>query len=206
MDIEQLDQEIDSVGNFRDKVRIPRIEAGKLLGKTFDNKANPGSDNGSHISTTKEANLLKLELPTFSGEVTEWQIFWDQFCAVVNNSDLPEVSEFSYLLSLLKGDAKLAIQGLSLTTGHYAIAYQILCERFGRKERIIFAHILNLLNVSTPSANNNKVSLLWALQKDLVAHIRSLEALGVTGSQYGGHFDSIDFVSSTAGYSHGMGA
>ena len=86
-------------------MRILRIEAGKLLGKTLDNKANPGSDYGSHISTTKEANLPKLELPTFSGEVTECQIFWDQFCAVVNNSDLPEVSKFSYLLSLLKGDA-----------------------------------------------------------------------------------------------------
>ena len=185
MDIDQLDQEIDSAGNFRDKVRIPRIEAGKLLGKMLDNKANPASDHGSHISTTKEANLPKLELPTFSGEVTEWQTFWDQFCAVVDNSDLPEVSKFSYLLSLLKGDAKLAIQGLSLTAGHYTIACQILCERFGRKERIIFAHIQNLLNVSTPSANKNKVSSLWTLQDDLLAHIRSLEALGVTGSQYG---------------------
>ena len=35
MDIDQLDQEIDSAGNFRDKVRIPRIEAGKLLGKCW---------------------------------------------------------------------------------------------------------------------------------------------------------------------------
>ena len=124
----------------------------------------------------------KLELPTNACEVTEWQTFWAQFCAVVDNSDLPEVSEFSYLLSLLKGDAKLAIQGLSLTAGHYTIACQILCERFGRKEHIIFAHIQNLLNVSTPSANKNKVSSLWTLQDHLLAHIRSLEALGVTGS------------------------
>ena len=87
--------DIYSAGNFRHKVRIPRIEAGQLLGKILDNKADPAGDNGSYTSTTKEANLPKLE-PTFSGEVTEWQTFWHQFCAVVDDS-------------LLKGDAKLAI-------------------------------------------------------------------------------------------------
>ena len=52
---------------------------------------------------------------------------------MVDNSELPELSKCSYLLSLLKGEAKLSIQGLSLTARRYANACQILCERFELK-------------------------------------------------------------------------
>ena len=63
--IKQPDHGVVLEGNSRDKVRIPRIEARKLLTKVLDNKANLASDNGPHISTTKEANLPKMRLPTF---------------------------------------------------------------------------------------------------------------------------------------------
>ena len=33
-----------------------------MFGKILDNRANPASDNGSHISTTKLANLLELPI------------------------------------------------------------------------------------------------------------------------------------------------
>ena len=55
--------------------------------------------------------------------------------------DIPDISKFSYLRSLLEGEAKQSIQGLSLTSQHYQSTCQILTARFGRKERIIFTHI-----------------------------------------------------------------
>ena len=82
--------------------------------------------------------LPKLELPSFGGEPRDWTSFWDQFSAIVDSSDLPDVTKFTYLRSLLKGDAKAAIDGLSLTAGNYKAACDILADWFGRTERIIF--------------------------------------------------------------------
>ena len=59
----------------------------------------------------------------------------------VHDTDLPVVSKFTYLMSLLEGDPKQAIHGLYLTADHYAIACKILKDRFAQKETIIFTHI-----------------------------------------------------------------
>ena len=67
---------------------------------------------------------------------------------------------------------------------HYTIACDILKTRYGRKERMIFHHIQDLLNLSVSSSgpgSNSKsaISILWKLQDMLLTHIRILEALGV---------------------------
>ena len=88
---------------------------------------------------------------------------------------------------MLEGEAKSVIQGLSQTSANYPIACKLLKERFGRPERIIFAHIQALLNISMPSKSptSKYVASLWKLQDELLTHVRSLEALGVDGKQYG---------------------
>ena len=59
-------------------------------------------------------------------------------------------------------------------------------DRFGHTERIIFAHIQDLLNISVPSSTTkSKFATLWKLKDNLQAHVRSLETLGVSGTQYG---------------------
>ena len=107
--------------------------------------------------------------------------------ALVDENDMPNISKFCYLQSLLEGEAKSVIQGLSQTSDNYPVACKMLKERFGRSERIIFAHIQALLNISLPgkTPNTKYVSSLWKLQDDLLTHVRSLEALGVSGAQYG---------------------
>ena len=134
---------------------------------------------------SREASLPKLELPTFSGDVTKWPGFWDQFTAVIDGSDLPEVSKFVYLLSLLTAEAKLSVKGLTISAAHYQIAKDILVQRYGRKERIIFTHVQQLMNITVPGNITCENTVLWKLQDELLAHVRSLEALGVTGDQYG---------------------
>ena len=122
-------------------------------------------------------------MPKFGGDVLEWQSFWDQFKATVHDSDLPVISKFSYLLSLLHGEARQAVQDLSMTADHYNMACQILEDRFGRKERIIFTHVQKLLHVTIPSKCS--MSILWKLYDDLLTHTRSLESLGIDGDKYG---------------------
>ena len=137
----------------------------------------------SQASVLKEAKLPKLTLPHFSGDIKQWTSFWEQYEVVVHNGDLPTVTKFTYLISLLKGDARLAVQGLPLTATHYDDAVSILKQRFGRTERIVFAHMDELLNMAAPKLP--KVSALWELYDKLQSHVRGLEALGIAGKQYG---------------------
>ena len=129
--------------------------------------------------------MPKLELPVSCGDVTMWTSFWEQYQTVVHNSELPSITitKFTYLLALLKGEAKACVQGLSLTASNYETACAILQKRFGRPERIIFSHIQELLKITVP--RQPTIAVLWKMYYDLQAHMRSLEALNITGQQYG---------------------
>ena len=131
-----------------------------------------------------EAKLPKLELPCFSGEVTMWTSFWEQFVAALDdNCELPDITKFSYQLSLLKREAMMAVQSLSLTAANYRTACEILGKRYSRPERIIFSHLQELLTLSVP--RKPSVTDLWRMYDDLQAHVRSLDALGISGEHYG---------------------
>jgi hypothetical protein len=128
--------------------------------------------------------LPKLELPKFSGDVCEWQSFKDQFVATVDNSDLPDVTKLTYLLSLLEDQPKRVIEGLSITNDNYAVALKLLDERYERKEQVIFKHMQGLLNLGT-DVKGTQLSQLKDLLDKILIHIRSLEALGIAGGTYG---------------------
>ena len=172
---------VNKAADFREKARVSRVNAAsKLIELTQSDQ--DVVDKSTCVSTA-DVKLPKLTLPKFSGDVLEWQSFWDQFKVNVHDSDLPVGSKFSYLLSLLQGEAKQAVQGLSMTSDHYKTACKILEDRYGRTERIIFTHMQKLLNISIPWKCS--ISVLWQLNDDLQAHTRSLDALGIDGDKYG---------------------
>ena len=174
--------DITTAADFRDSARKVRTLASEKFKELSGDSGNKSAAHVSSFSMT-DVKLPKLNLPVFNGDVLQWQSFWDQFVAAVDSTDLPDVSKFSYLRASLEGEPKAAIQGLSLTSAHYASACKILKDRFGRKETIIFTHIQKLLNLSVPSKCS--VSALWKLNDDLQAHTRSLATLGIDGDKYG---------------------
>ncbi|KAL5012168.1 hypothetical protein ScPMuIL_010719 [Solemya velum] len=94
--------------------------------------------------------------------------------------------------SLLSGEAKSVLQGLSVTSGNYKVACDLLESRFGRKERIIFAHIQKLLNIFVlPSGKGIRVAALWKLFDELQTHVRSFETLRAGGGEYGLFLTSV---------------
>ena len=132
------------------------------------------------------AKLPKLDLPSFDGTVTEFTSFWEQFEAQVHsNPDIPEVTKFSYLMSVLKGDARSCINGLTLSAANYATAIKLLKDRFGRKQRIIFAHLQALLTLHVTVSPGARAAELWKLMDELQTHVRSLEAMGIDRDHYG---------------------
>lgn len=131
----------------------------------------------------ENVNLPRIEIAKFSGEYSEWNTFFDTFSALVDSTNMANITKFTYLQSYLTGDAKKAIEGLTLSSVNYQVALEILKERYGRKEIIIFGHVQNLLGIDFQTARD--VKGLWKVFNELQINIRCLDSLEVSGEQYG---------------------
>ena len=175
----ELLKDIEEASCFRDGISKVMRLAAKLLAGAEEREGGYGAGSGGGQSSLR---LPRLDLPKFSGDVLEWPNFWESFQASVDNKpELTDVSKFTYLRSLLKEEAAQCISGLALTGRNYQAACDILQDRYGRPELIIFKHVQGLLVLD--KAQNIKA--LQKLQDELMGHVRSLDALGVTGEKYG---------------------
>ena len=91
------------------------------------------------------------------------------------------MTKLTYPQSLLKGEAAQCIVGLALSGVNYEAACNLLQDRYGRPELIVFKHVQGLLMLDKA----DDVKGLQRLQDELLVHVRSLESLGVTGDKYG---------------------
>ena len=184
--LEELETDIEAAADFREEKTTILMKAKHVL-KDFERQT---SIQQSHRNTPSDSRsdtkLPKLELPSFSGKYTDWQPFWDKFRAIVDSSTIPTTNKFTYLQSLVTGEAASAIVGLALTEINYENAKDILQKRFGRPERIIFGHIQDLLQGNSLARENSaSVKNLWTVYDRIQNHVRSLENLGISGDQYG---------------------
>ena len=176
-DEKEMEDVITEFHNFRSKINTTKIQAKKFLNQ------NRETDSDSIVSQKTPARLPKINLPIFKGDVTEWNTFFDQFKVLIHETELPDISKFTYLQASLRDEAKAVIQGLAITSLNYQIAINALQERFGRKQRIIAAHVDALLNISIPCSMNTKS--LWNFLDEIQGRVRALEALGIGSEQYG---------------------
>ena len=78
----------------------------------------------------KSDKLLKLLITKFSGELTDWPRFWNQFEAEINRLEVAAVTKFSFLKELVDPKVKTAIDGLPFTTQGYQRAKNILKSKY----------------------------------------------------------------------------
>ncbi|XP_064476598.1 uncharacterized protein LOC135390698 [Ornithodoros turicata] len=90
----------------------------------------------------------------------------------------------TYLKSYLTGKALTAIDGIQITNDNYAVAVELLRERFGRSELIIDEHMACLLQIR-PVQDAKNVERLRSMLDAVQTGVRSLEALGVNSDSYG---------------------
>ena len=83
-------------------------------------------------SSHPQVKLSKLQLRSFSGDLTQWTSFWDSFQSAIHiNEQLSEIEIFeieifNYLNSLLERSAREAISGFALTAANYHEAVLVL--------------------------------------------------------------------------------
>ena len=149
-------------------------------------KASETSSEGKDsFSKSNRAKLPKLQLKPFSGERLLFQEFWECFeSAVDNDPDLDKIMKFTYLRSLLEGDAAAVISGLSLTSSNYDEALKLLRDRYANKQVLIFSHIDQLLNLPTVTSSTD-TSRLRDLYDQIKKNVRCLKNLDISSIHYG---------------------
>ena len=140
----------------------------------------PSSPSGpdSHSSAGNTCKLRKLEIPTFSGRVMDWDHFWRRFQkAVHENKGLTDDDKWEYLSqALTDGNAKDTIAGFTRASGQYEEAIKCLTERYHRPREVVDEHARALIESNPLKEGDAKE--LRRLHTTWTQHIRALENLG----------------------------
>lgn len=135
--------------------------------------------NNNSMNTTMSAHrarLAPLALPTFDGNIQEWESYFDCFKAMVHNEDAyPPAQKFSYLRSSLSGTALDVIKAIPMTEGNYSVAIKRLQQRYENRSMVIQSHIRAILD--SPQVDSAIANELQALHSNVVSHVAALEAL-----------------------------
>ena len=146
--------------------------------------------------------LQKLSLPFFTGNILEWQTLWDSFeSSVHRNGSLSDIQRFSYLRSLLQGDAARVIEGFPLTHTNYIQAVELLKERFGQEHQIVYAYMQGLLELPRPTST---IVSLRTFQEKMESYIRGLQSLGQGQESFGNLLVSVILGKLPADVKHNM--
>ncbi|XP_011687495.1 PREDICTED: uncharacterized protein LOC105449812 [Wasmannia auropunctata] len=131
----------------------------------------------SECSATPRIPLPRIELPKFSGLLTEWVNFRDIFESLVaNNEVLSNVQRLHYLKSSLTGAAQLILKNTTVTDANYEIAWNALKNRYENKRVIVSAHINNILDAPNMKADTtSEFKRVYDTVTDSLAALRCLE-------------------------------
>ncbi|UYV70021.1 hypothetical protein LAZ67_7001493 [Cordylochernes scorpioides] len=107
-----------------------------------------GNLNKNTFSGKTHLELPKFQLPTFSGDISDWLSFKEIFIRSIDqNPTLGNYQKLQYLNSALKGNAARIIRAFNISDEKYPIAWQTLVNRFDRKSELAFKQIQNLYDL-----------------------------------------------------------
>ena len=100
----------------------------------------------SSSSQPSRVRLPKMDIQKFSGQLSQWQEFWDTFNSCIHkNKSLTAVEKFTYLRNYLVDSARACVAGFALTDANYEAAIEVLKERFGKDSLLKRTHINSIL-------------------------------------------------------------
>ena len=124
----------------------------------------------------KSAKLPKLVITKFSGELTDWPRFWNQFEAEIDRTEVAAVTKFSYLKELVGPKVKTAIDDVPFTTEGYQRAKNILKSKYGQMSEIVNAYVQNIM--ALPVITGSHLRKIHEFYEKLLFNVQSLETLG----------------------------
>lgn len=122
--------------------------------------------------------LPRIEVPSFNGEMLEWQTFWEQFSiAIHDRKDISNTQKLVYLRQSLKdGTAKSSIEGLSSSGEQYDEAVASLKDRYNRPRVLHQSHVKQIYELTSLKSGSGKE--LRKFHDTAQQHLRALKAMG----------------------------
>ncbi|KAH7960218.1 hypothetical protein HPB49_017826 [Dermacentor silvarum] len=155
----EAEAEFDRVVDYNDRATATSAKLKYRIHQIHEslNRTSPSMSN-EPVQHTQQSDvyLPKIELIKFDGRPSMWLPFWEEFKQLIhNNGGLTDVDKFTYLHSVLTGDAALAIAGLPATASCYSDALDIIKRRFAKDDLIIQDHIERLIDLQPIRSPND---------------------------------------------------
>lgn len=117
-------------------------------------------DDTSAVSSKIASKLKPPELPVFMGSYEKWPGWKQMFLSLVHeNSRFTKILKFHYLKSSVSDKAKELIKHVQFSEENYAVAFNILSERYENKKRLESQLVKNLLNMDDICPKGNVKTL-----------------------------------------------
>lgn len=127
--------------------------------------------------------LPTLELPSFSGDYTNWPSFRDAFEALIDrNTQLSNVQKLLYLKSSLKENAACVLDAMDITDANYRIAWDLLKEQFENRRATKQKQLRELFNMRQITGESPKE--LRRLLTECQRNVNLLKQMGEPTDQW----------------------
>ncbi|XP_036347206.1 uncharacterized protein LOC118756556 [Rhagoletis pomonella] len=128
-------------------------------------------------TNTSASKLPKIILPKFDGSFQKWLSFKDMFTTcVINEACLSDVQRLHYLKGSLLGEAETLLRSISIQENNFAIAWDMLQQRYDNKRRLVKSYLRNITKL--PAITNESDSAMRKLLDTTTESVRALKQLG----------------------------
>ena len=125
----------------------------------------------------------RISVPVFSGLQKDWDHFKELFTStVINDGRISPSHKLEHLLLNVRGNAKVALQGVSLSAANFNVAWEKLLRRYDDKKRKLY-HYLEA-SAELPKATRESPSELSLIVGKAEEAVKGLLQLGCPVSQY----------------------
>lgn len=130
------------------------------------------------IGDRVQADLPKIKIPDFDGNITKWKVFYELFeQAIHQNTTLGNVAKMQFLKTYVKGEAARLINHLTATAENYESAYKILISRY-ENTRVLLGNLLDTL-LDLPQLTSESCKQLKSMHDSVYECLRAIENLNV---------------------------
>ena len=175
------EERLDEVGRKYRVLKRSAIRTLSELKSLIDAKLDPSTNAVPTPSPSVPAKQLpqpklpEIKVPVFSGELSQWNPFWDSFCSLIDSrQDIDAVIKFTLLRTYLRGAAFKTVEGLAITSSNYSVALQLLKSRFADETRLLQQLHLDLLNIQSPAHNLSELTEFRLTFEKLLLQIETL--------------------------------
>ncbi|XP_062541003.1 uncharacterized protein LOC134209034 [Armigeres subalbatus] len=142
-----------------------------------------GVERKPEVSQSSRTRFPELKLPTFSGRLSEWINFRDNFTSLIHdNAQLSTIDKFNYLRASLKDEALLQVNQIQVTSSNYTIAWGVLESKFENHKLIAQEHLKALFAVAPMKAESFQA--LNHILMTFKINLQQLEKLGEDTEQW----------------------